>query len=620
MCGIFGYIGKLNIDVKSAVDEIIHRGPDGEGLFTYDIRNEIKYNYQEQLNEGTDRVYLGFRRLAIIDISSESDQPFSRLDLGLTIVFNGEIYNYIELREELILKGYSFNTVSDTEVLLCAFHCWGESCLDKFNGMWAFSILDVVNRRLFCSRDRFGVKPFYYFQDKNQIIFGSEIKQFFKVGVNRVINENVLWDFLDKSLVDHTNETFFKDIYALKGGEYFFIDVDNYEINIEPVRWYTLKTKVSKSSDIKDSKLNFLKILEDSIKLRFRSDVSVGSCLSGGLDSSSIVSFAAKIFDQKDILVYNAKFNEFEFDESYYANLVIEKYRNTHIHFCSLTPSQIISQLQKVIYHQDEPFADFGILSQWEVMKLAKFNKTTVLLDGQGGDEILAGYRKYYAFYLKELFNDGKYFSFLKELFYLLKNRSFNFFDMEGIKRYLKTNSYNPGINRKKLLKPFNSQITFSSCRNIIEKSISDFDNFSIPALLRYEDRNSMAFSIEARVPMLDYRLVEYAISLPSKLKINNGFTKAILRDSMLGILPEKIRLRISKLGFSTPQSVWLHKDPDLNNYFRDYFKNMKNPYLNNEFIYNDFKNYPKSKLTSTEFSKYLIFDLWYTMNFNKLK
>ena len=614
MCGIFGYIGNENINVKKGVDVIKHRGPDAEGFFSYRVNDNASFDNIVEYDEDVSRVYFGFRRLAIIDINSTANQPMSRKDLGLCIVFNGEIYNYIEIRQELESNGYSFSTNSDTEVIICAYHFWNDECLNKFNGMWAFSILDQINNKIFCARDRFGVKPFYYFQDESQIIFCSEIKQIFQLDIEKEINENVIRDYLEKSLVDHTNETFYKNVYSLLGGNKFTIDLNKIE-KIKPIEWY--KVSVNKNiSGVKQNIQKFRNIFESSIKLRFRSDVPVGSCLSGGLDSSSIVSYSASLFKNNEINVFNAGFKEKKFDESYYANLVSNKFQNVKMNSCTLNSNNISNLLEDVIYHQDEPFTDFGILSQWEVMKSANKKRITVLLDGQGGDEILAGYRKYYAFYLKELIINFKWITFINELYFLIKNKQFNFFDLEGILRY------SVGSNSKKALSDKTNnlkstvKIGLTSANGILDKSLQDIKYFSFPPLLRYEDRNSMAFSIETRVPFMDYRLVEFCLSLPTNQKIKGGYTKYILRESMRDILPDEIRKRISKLGFSTPQSVWLNSNLELKEYFGNYFKNMKNPYLNNKYIHNDFLNYPNSKLTSTEFSKFLIFDQWYRMNF----
>src|SRR5690606_10964934 len=264
----------------------------------------------------------------------------------------------------------------------------------------------------------------------------------------------------------------------------------------------------------------------ESIRLRFRSDVPVGSCLSGGLDSSAIVSQAATLFHYH-INTFTSRFDIKEFDESYYANLVVNKYANVRPHFCSLNEDILRSEIDKVIYYQDEPFATFGIMAQWEVMKLAKENNVVVLLDGQGGDEILGGYRKYYAFYLKELLQRMELASFIKSSYYLVRNKEFNFFNKEGFRRYL-------GGGQKNYLSAHGSslsakaQIGLGSVSSMNAKSKEDIEYFSFPPLLRFEDRNSMAHSIEARVPFMDYRLVRLLYSLPPEYKIRNGFTKAI--------------------------------------------------------------------------------------------
>jgi asparagine synthase (glutamine-hydrolysing) len=618
MCGIFGYLGNRFIDVKSAVDVIKHRGPDGEGFYTYDCVSRKSYTSIVDIQDPQRRVYFGFRRLAIIDLESHSDQPFSREDLKLTIVFNGEIYNFLELKEILIKNGYSFTTKSDTEVLLCAYHFWGEDCLNYFNGMWAFSIIDRRKNIIFCARDRFGVKPFYYSFINNEFAFCSEIKQLFQIGVKREINEDVIRDYLEHGLVDHTYQTFYNKVYQLRGGYKIEISLEDKEISLKPERWYTKLDDLSESVlDNSSAEEIFLENFKNSISLRFRSDVPVGACLSGGLDSSAIVSLSASLFKNKEIKTFNATFKEKQFDESHYADMVGQIYPNVNIKKVTLDYDNILQKLNEVLYHQDEPFMTFSLLSQWEVMRKAKSERVVVLLDGQGGDEILAGYRKYYAFYLKELFKSKKLFLFCKEVMYLLKNRDFSFFDKFGIFRYLNIGNSNKALSAKTLNLNCDFKFGFSNIKDIKECSKADIFYYSYPALLRYEDRNSMAFSLEARVPFMDFQLVEFMLSLPSKYKIRNGYTKWILRETMKGILPEKIRTRISKLGFSTPQEVWLGEDNSLRTFFLDYFQEMKNPYLNNEYIFNDFKKYPNSKLNSTEFSKYLIFDIWYKTNFN---
>jgi asparagine synthase (glutamine-hydrolysing) len=618
MCGIFGYVGERTINVKAAVDVITHRGPDGEGFHTYDCVNKTAFSAIEDLQLSNRRVYLGFRRLAIIDLESHSDQPFSREDLQLTIVFNGEIYNFLELREVLIENGYLFSTKSDTEVLLCAYHFWGEDCLNYFNGMWAFCIIDRNKNKIFCARDRFGVKPFYFCNIGNEFIFCSEIKQLFEVGIKREINEAVIRDYLENGLVDHTEETFYKNIYQLRGGHKIVRSLDKESDSINPERWYKGLDNLSKlASHNENVEEKFFEKFKNSIALRFRSDVPVGACLSGGLDSSAIVSLSAHLFEGKEIKTFNATFKEKQFDESHYADMVGEIYPNVNLKKVTLDYENIHEKITEVLYHQDEPFPTLSLLSQWEVMRKAKSENVVVLLDGQGGDEILAGYRKYYAFYLKELLQAKKFFRFSKEMMYLIINRDFSFFDKFGMARYLNIGNSNKALSQKTLGLKSDSKFGFRTIKDIKDCSRSDIFYYSYPALLRYEDRNSMAFSLEARVPFMDFELVEYMFSIPSRYKIKNGYTKWVLRETMKDILPEQIRKRISKLGFSTPQEVWLAEETSLRTYFLEYFKEMKNPYLNNDLIYSDFQKYPNGVLNSSEFSKYLIFDIWFKKNFS---
>lgn len=615
MCGIFGFVGYGKPNFKDAVDIIEHRGPNGEGFLTY---NPATQRLDRLPLNGNDsfKIGFGFRRLSIIDLSHSADQPFSLVDANLHIIFNGEIYNYKELRTELEGLGHTFKTNSDTEVLLSSYREWGEECVHRFNGMWAFAILDIERSRIFCSRDRFGIKPFYYFASEEQLIFGSEIKQLFTAGVAKEINENVLKDFLENSLVDHTEETFFKNILQLPGGHKLIINFEDSKFSYHIERFWKLeKSDEDDHLNFEEASKKFKSLLEDSIKLRRRSDVPLGSCLSGGLDSSSIVCLAANQVDG-EFNTLTSMYEGSQFDESKYAKMVNESKGNIRANFCGLTENILIDEIDQLIWYQDEPFGSFSIMAQWEVMKLAKRIKVTVLLDGQGGDELLGGYRKYYAFYLKELIRSGKYFKALNELFYLLKNREFNFLSKEGFKRYLFSNSNASFLSdRGRSLKNM-KKIGLSSANSVREKSLEDIEFFSFPALLRYEDRNSMAHSIESRVPFMDYRVVQFAYSSSSAFKIRKGFTKAMLREALKGVLPEVIRTRISKLGFATPQSDWM--EAELNQHFKQYFAKMNNPYLDNRFIAKDFDSYPKSKLHSWDFSRFYIFDKWYQAHFSQ--
>jgi asparagine synthase (glutamine-hydrolysing) len=617
MCGIFGYVGDQHIDLKGATDIIKHRGPDSDGFLQYNIDSGSLVYQDSQIDSSWKENFLlfGFRRLAIIDLNERANQPFSSADNKYHLVFNGEIYNYKELRSELEAIGYKFLTSSDTEVLLNAYVEWGIGAFKKLNGMWAVGILDIPNQKLICSRDRFGIKPFYYSfnTQKKSFCFGSEIKQLFKAGVKKEFNENILLDFLDKSIVDHSQETFYKNVFSLKPGSYMEMPLENITDKKSYTYWSLKDSPSYEVNNYEDATKQFKELFTDSVRLRFRSDVPVGSCLSGGLDSSSIVSTAADIFDFP-IHTFTSRYDIKKYDESYYANLIHEKYKTTVPNYCQLDESLFLAEIDKVIYHQDEPFPSMSILAQWEVMKKAKEENVVVLLDGQGGDESLAGYRKFYAFYLKELLSQFKLGKFFKELIYLQRNKGFNFFDLKGIKRYLNISEQINYLSPKGKTLKSSANFGFSSAKTLQDRSRLDIEKFSFPPLLRYEDRNSMAFSIETRIPFMDYRLVEFLYSMPSEYKIRNGFTKAILRDAMVGILPEQIKDRVSKLGFATPQDIWMENG--LRNHFISYFEKMRNPYLDHTTISSSFKS--DSKKDKDLFFRIYCFDRWYQTNFNE--
>lgn len=619
MCGIFGYVGNNVVQLKKCTDIIDYRGPDAEGFLWFNPESRQTENNSDVLwnSDKTFKVAFGFRRLAIIDLVEASNQPLFSSDRKYAIIFNGEIYNYLEIRKELEQAGHVFKTHSDTEVIIEAYRAFGVDCVNKFNGMWALAILDFEKNKIFCSRDRFGVKPFYYHKTAENFTFASEIKQFWPAGLKREINENIIGDFLGKNIINHTEETFFKDIFQLMPGHNIYLTFnENKIVSFEIKKFWQLKVNPSlKIENFDEAKEKYLTLLKDSINLRFRSDVPVGSCLSGGLDSSTIVSLAAELQKGK-IITFSSIFEKNpKFDEKEFMDMVFHNNKFITPFFCSTNSEQIIHEMDNLIWHQDEPFPTFSILAQWNVMKLAKENGVIVLLDGQGGDEFLGGYRKYYAFYLKECWQNLHFGKFFSGIFYLLKNTEFDFFNSEGWRRYLGLKQNVTVLSKagKQLKKSAN--IGLNSVKTMKDKFLDDIEKFSLPPLLRYEDRNSMAFSIESRVPFLDYKLASFIISQPTEHIISKGYTKYILREATKGILPEKIRLRINKLGFATPQSEWM-SEPLIKDYFKSYFLKMDSPYLNRQAIYEDFLSYPNSKLDSFDFSRYLIFDRWYQLNF----
>ncbi len=554
MCGICGIVN-FNMDqveeapIRKMMKIMKHRGPDDEGVF---LDNNIG---------------LGFVRLSIIDLSPSGHQPKISSDERYVIVFNGEIYNYIELREELKKDGISFSTQSDTEVLLNAYIKWGENCLTRFNGMWAFVIYDRKEERIFAARDRFGVKPFYFIKTESSFAFCSEIKPLLSLLRHKPSpNFQSIFDFLVFNRTDQSDETFFKEVHKLQHGEKFSFSTKPKQdsiCRISSFRWYDLRNEVSNVTGFKDSD-EFKEMFISSINLRLRSDVPVGVCLSGGLDSSSIVSVLLKAFERQDLNTFSAIYNkgqsgdEMEFIQEYKPYL-------KNMYYTTATAETLKYDLIRFINAHAEPMPGTSPYAQFKVMELAK-GKVVVTLDGQGADEQLAGYHYFYGFFFKDLFKNGrliKLFSEIKK--YLIIHRSFY-----GLKSFLylmlsqKLRTSLRLLNNGYLTKEFKEKHKSISSisrdlygSNSLKSALLDHFEFKLEHLLKWEDINSMYFSLEARVPFLDHRLVEKVMATNIDLILEGGVTKQLLRESMIGILPEKIRMRQDKIGFETPQDEW---------------------------------------------------------------
>lgn len=564
MCGIAGVISAnpgLHDYLFDMTDVQKHRGPDGQG---HVFISDSKYNEFKTKNSYTNElshVGLGHRRLAIIAPEPSGDQPL-QIDIGqYWIVFNGEIYNYLELRKELGELGHVFRTKTDTEVILVAYKQWGCGCFSRFNGMWSLAIWDGQKNCLILSRDRLGVKPLHFYQSGGELVFSSEIKGILaskKIEVPK-LNSRMAIDFLKWRQLNHTSETFFKDIFSFPAGHYAVITTSTTESFTFEKYWSLSVESPSASPEAHEL---FKALLDDSVKLRMRSDVPIGACLSGGLDSSSIVALASA-GSSAAIKTFTARSDSIDVDEGYWANIV-----NQEFGACphSITPNEyeFVSQIEKIIWHQEEPFNTSSIYAQWELMKLARGSGVPVLLDGQGADEILCGYRKYYFFYLKQLFRQKRYAKLLSESVSLYRYGDKGFFNWKLGRRYL------PKVFRSRSKVSLNNFLTDQylkvwdeseiglSAGDVKERQRKDVVSYSVPALLRYEDRNSMAWSVEARVPFLDYRLVEKMVGLEVDEKLNGGRTKAVLRSGLKGLVPDEILNRRDKMGFSTEQDKWL--------------------------------------------------------------
>ena len=551
MCGISGIINQKNNKVNK--DDIItinnlasHRGPDGEGYYQ---SNNLSF---------------GHRRLAIIDLTNNGHQPMS-YNNDYTITFNGEVYNYIELKEELKEFGYIFNSTSDTEVILASYVQWGEKCVEKFNGQWSFAIHDKKKNIVFASRDRFGIKPFYYSVINDNFIFGSEIKQIIHFNNQNKLNMKTLIDYLVIGFEEHTNETFFDGIYKLKQSHNLIYCLESH--TFKECRYYDIENKENLSeSSLDQSVEEYYKKFTEAVKLRLRSDVEVGTCLSGGLDSSAIAAISSKEYKKNsntNFLAFHAQTSEKNRDESNYAREIANNF-NIDLKILNMNNYSFIEKLGEIIYTQEEPFSSTSIFMQYFIMEESRKNGCKVLLDGQGGDETLLGYERYYPAYFRSLTVIDSF----KEFFYSISNSKMNFLSMISYILYFSISKIRLMIlkfQHRKIKKEYYDLI---SKKLIIENSNAYSDifklqyieiyNTQLSRLLKYEDKNSMRNSVETRLPFIDYKVVEAALSFRSSFKINKGWTKYILRKSMDGILPKNVLWRRNKVGFEAPQKTWI--------------------------------------------------------------
>lgn len=545
MCGIVGGISLKNkFDFADEIGRmntaIAHRGPDSDGMY--------------QNEQGT--VCFGHRRLAILDLSELGHQP---MKIGeYVICYNGEVYNYLELRAELEAQGISFVSHTDTEVILQAYICWGEAAIAKLNGMWAFAIYDSNKQEVFCSRDRFGIKPFYYTELNNRFYFASEIKAFLQIeGWVSNLNASRAYDFLANSLVSHTTETMLQGVHELRGGY-------NLRINLKQgtyAHWKYYKLEELKAQSIQTEATdirNFNELFRDAVRIALRSDVKVGSALSGGLDSSSIVAIVneqlREVGQEKKQECVSAVYTAQDkgIDESGYIDLLAAE-KQVKVHKTQPSWEHLMANLDKLVWHQDEPFSTLSIYAQYTVFEEAARQKLIVMLDGQGADEILAGYESFYEGYFKELLATRP-LAFVPALVgYSIKHKKYPFGKL--LERFMPKQKQPVWFHKSFIdqVKPYQRNKK-TTVRGMSEDYL---EHFGLHSLLKFEDRNSMAFSVESRVPFLDVRVVEAALTMPTGMKIKTGIRKYVLREAFKNILPHAIYTRYDKLGFPTPQERW---------------------------------------------------------------
>lgn len=569
MCGVAGLIGR-SADL-SAIFEMTrvqaHRGPDDHGhLFIGTHGADFVHGEGDGSADQSHFAALGHLRLSILDCSDEARQPM-KLSVGDDwISYNGEVYNYVELRTELQALGYEFRTTGDTEVLLAAYREWGTNCFARFNGMWAILIWDARAGRFVISRDRFGVKPLHYAVQGGVLYLASEIKGILAAakGLSRRANRRAILEYLKFGAVNQSNETFFEGIFAFSPGHFAVIDpVD--PARVSPTRFWDYSHPAPQDITQEEADAEFTRLLEDAVRIRMRSDVPVGSCLSGGLDSSAIVCLAAK-GHEGHFHTFTSCFADKRFDERRWAALVNSKMQ-TQSHYVMPSQGGFLADLKNLIWHQEEPFTSTSIFAQWCIMREARISKIPVLLDGQGADEVLCGYRKFTIYYLRELVKTRQIGRLARELVGLIRRGDRGLLNFGDAQRYLpswlrkRTRDASIYLARETQADYAAIQSQIAGSNTVKGRQKLDVAHFSVPSLLRYEDRNSMAFAIESRVPFLDYRLVDWAISLPTRIKITNGQSKAILRRAMRGTVPDDVLDRRDKMGFVTPQKIWMEEE-----------------------------------------------------------
>jgi len=586
MCGIAGIydFGEKAVpagDLALMAETLSHRGPDDGGfaLLAENPRECRFFPADDSPLPGVEaRCGFAHRRLSIIDTSKRGVQPMSDESGEVWITYNGEIYNYLELRGELEALGHRFRTRTDTEVLLGAYIEWGISCLDRLNGMWAFAIWDTRRRRLFLARDRFGIKPLYYTLKGNVLVFASEPKALLKTRyVSADPDGRALADYLVHSRVDCFDWTFFRDIKRLQPGCFFDIGFGDGRPP-EPVRWWNLAESLAAPprSD-EECAEKFLELFTSSVRLRLRSDVPVGTCLSGGLDSTSVVCVARPWLEEGNQKTFSAVFGpSFGEDESEFIDEVVD-FADVENHRVTPSAETLMNEIEKIVYVQDEPFNSTSQYSQFKVFELARSLGTTVTLDGQGADEELAGYHYLFPVHFAGLVLGGdpvrafREFSAYRSRTGAAFTRAFpaaaaGFLSHRAMIRW--ANRYDPGRDVSwvggeyvRTARGIRAPEPPDGFDRLTGRLYELFTVSSLPALLRYEDRNSMAFSVEARLPFMDYRLVSYVFSLPASQKINDGWTKYVLRNATRGVIPESIRTRTDKIGFAVPEGEWFRRE-----------------------------------------------------------
>jgi len=593
MCGIVGLktVGKNVSLIKNMKDAVKHRGPDGNDIFL----------------DGN--VALGHTRLAILDLSKAGSQPMTSFDGNETIVFNGEIYNYLEIKRELKSKGYKFISDTDTEVILNSYKEWGFECLKKFNGMFAFCIYDKKRQILFLARDRIGIKPLYFYSDKDIFAFASEIKALLKLGLKRLPNDKIIYEYLAKGIYDHSSETFFQNIFQLEAGNYMIVDSKQ---KIKKYKYWNIAKESKKYRNV-DFKTKLSELLKNSTSIQLRSDVPVGLNLSGGIDSATLAVFVTQSINNTRLKTFTMGFSDSD-DERKEVKEVL-KYLKCENKLVISSPEELKDLLDDALFFQDQPFGGLQTIAYMNLAKAAKKEGFSVVLEGQGGDELFAGYRSYLLGYLKDCVRENKTEK-VKNLMKTLgisnsaeipKNFNYHTDLTKNVWADVLSDSF---VNKFKNTKvsfdcPFDSEL--------LNMQYHDIKYLKIPRVLRFNDHMTMSTAVELRVPILDHRIVELAMAMPAELKIHNGLGKYILRELTEGILPESIRFRPKK-SVVTPQTKWLQT------IFKKFVEDIinsdsfnKRKYFNSEKVKKRFKEFCSEENPENSFPiwQWIMIELW---------
>jgi asparagine synthase (glutamine-hydrolysing) len=583
MCGILLSVSNEKLDAShNALDIIKHRGPDGFGMENFSLGGDTFLS-------------MGHRRLSIIDISERGRQPMFYADNRFCITYNGEIYNYREIKNELLKDGYTFKSDSDTEVLLAAYMQWGRECLNRFNGMFAFAVYDSLEQTLFIARDRFGIKPLYFYNDKNGFVIASEIKQIPEFSFySPSVNKKQLYYYLNFGDFSFSPETMWNDIFEIEGGHCTLIDLKNWrpgnKIQIE--KWYNIPHDFISDISFEEASASFRKLLDDSVNFRLRADVNIGFLLSGGHDSSTLVGIAHKTprYENSKLRTYSSCYDDPAIDERRFIKAVVDfTGADSCLHFPA--PDDFSENIDKVIWHNDLPVRMGSPAPHWLIYEHVKqeMDNRKVILEGQGADEILCGYGDFRWAALYEKMKPSSFGTFLKDItsFYKRYKPHPKYFYRKFMRmKHPDKVKYPPNymINYNLLLD--SEQIPQIPLRR---EAPTVFDlHLERMKILRYilhnVDRNSMAHSRETRVPFLDHRLVEFCLALPPEYKMKGGISKRVLRESVHDVIPEAVRNRVDKQGYSSPVAKWA--ESELKDFFADNLKAfMDLPFVNSENV-----------------------------------